>query len=134
MSDQDDDAGLPSPVTRRYTPVQGTPVPVLAPERSGPVDVRRLRMSVTMTVTILIACCGAILTVGGAWSAISAHSANHAVHADEVKSLARGGVAYSNDVKELVAAEGAKTRELIKSMKINCEKKAGEFTCKVTLE
>lgn len=130
------------------TPIQGVPLPMpigmtagmQQQDFSGSIDVRRLRMPVTMTIAILAVAAGAILSVALAWASITSHANNRAIHADETESLKSGGVAYHANIDQLraefkksVHTEGRQTRLLISTMAINCAKKGGEFNCTVQL-
>ncbi len=128
-----DDPELPAYRARGNTPIQGTPAPLLMPERSEGVNIARVRVPLIMTLTLIVVCCGAVLSFAFAWSTATSHAANRAIHADEAQSLAKGGVAYSSDVRSAIATEGERTRRLIRAITINCAKRGTEFNCTVSL-
>lgn len=126
---------------RILTPIEGTPVRVMD-QGSGPnIPIKKIQVPLTAWLSGAVAVTAVIVSLAMMGGRLVDHTANAAVHVDAQARMKGGDLAYQVDVERVrregldrIAAEGRKTRALLKSMTIRCTgHPGGGLTCAVDL-
>lgn len=116
------------------TPVEvPLPVPVNytshRPTGEHAVPINRIQLPLLMALGAGIVMASAITSFVLVWGKVMEHTESKIVHVDSQDVIKGGGVAYKTDL----AAEGRKTRKMLKDMIISCKKGGEGFICKTEL-